>query len=123
MMKVLFIDDERIILTLMTHLLPPESYQVYTAGSVAEAWEILEQVQPDVICCDLVMPGVSGLDFLTQYRQKVSESVPVIVLSGSKEYSLLNKAFNLGAVANLSKPFTGQDLITLLDDVTQPPLS
>lgn len=120
MMKVLFIDDDHIILTLMTHLLPPDSFQVHTAATVAEAWQLLTHTQPDVICCDLVMPGTNGLDFLAQRQQRPELAhVPIIVLSGTNEQTLLEKAKDLGAAANLTKPFTGKALIALLYAVTQ----
>lgn len=117
-MNVLFIDDDRIVLSLITCLLPEDLFQVQTASSVAQAWELLSHDKPDVICCDLIMPGATGLDFLAQRQQHPElTDIPIILLSGTNEQVLLDQATTLGATANLTKPFSRNELITLLQKV------
>jgi CheY-like chemotaxis protein len=113
---VLVIDDDPVIARLVKLMLGIENYEVVTATSVAEAFSIMDVVLPHVICCDLMMPDVNGLDFLAQ-RQSMPAiaNIPVVVISGVGKQDWFDRATELGAAICLSKPFNAQKLIGAID--------
>jgi CheY-like chemotaxis protein len=114
--KVMVIDDDPMVLHLISMILRDDNYQISTATSVPMAWEQLEKELPHVICCDLMMPNVTGIDFLqTRHQLPGLEDVPVIVISGSGSDELFAQAKQLGSYAILAKPFTSQQLTTTID--------
>ncbi|GAB4266512.1 MAG: response regulator [Candidatus Promineifilaceae bacterium] len=114
--KVMVIDDDPMVLHLISMILRDDNYQISTATSVPMAWEHLEKDLPHVICCDLMMPGVTGIDFLqTRHELPGLKDVPVIVISGSGSDELFAQAKQLGSYAILAKPFTSQQLTTTIN--------
>jgi CheY-like chemotaxis protein len=113
---VLVIDDDPVISRLVKLMLSVKNYDVATAISVGEAFSIMETTVPDVICCDLMMPTVNGLDFLKQ-RQTMPAiaDIPVVVISGIGKQDWFDKATELGAAICLSKPFSAQKLINAIE--------
>jgi DNA-binding NtrC family response regulator len=110
--RVLVIDDDPVISRLVKLMLGMENYEVMTAISVAEAFSTMETTLPDVICCDLMMPKVNGLDFLKQRQTILSiADIPVVVISGIGKQDWFDKAKELGAAICLSKPFNAQKLM------------
>lgn len=115
-LKVLVIDDEPFTLEMMSIMLSMDGFDVKTAADIPTAWEILTyESLPDVICCDLMLPGLTGLDFLAQRREKPDvATIPVIIVSGCGQPGLFEKAQQLGAYACLSKPFDMKPLGALI---------
>ncbi|MFO7537891.1 MAG: response regulator [Chloroflexota bacterium] len=109
---VLVIDDDPVISRLVKLMLGMENYEVLTSISVPEAFSIMETSLPDIICCDLMMPNVNGLDFLKQ-RQTMPAiaDIPVVIISGVGKQDWFDKAEELGAAVCLAKPFNAQKLI------------
>jgi two-component system, OmpR family, alkaline phosphatase synthesis response regulator PhoP len=120
MQKILVIDDDPVIARLVKLMLGLENYEVITAANVAEALTAMETSKPDVICCDLMMPDVSGLDFLEQ-RQTMPQIalIPVIVISGVGKQSWFERAYELDAAICLAKPFNAPQLIEAIKQVTE----
>ncbi len=81
---------------------------VYEAGDGLEAIEILT-IHPkeiELIICDINMPNMNGLEFLSRIKKKESFShIPVIMLTTESRYEEREKAIKLGADAYLNKPF------------------
>ncbi len=113
---VLVIDDDPVIARLIKLMLGTEHYEVVVAQSVAEALSILKVIIPDVICCDLMMPEVSGLDFLEKQKTMPTiANVPVVVISGVGKQDWFDHARQLGASICLSKPFNAVKLIDAIN--------
>ena len=123
MEKILLIDDDPNVLTVLEKLLKKTGYTVDTAANGKEGLSRLEAVTPDLIITDLIMPDMGGIEFLRSLR-KVEKSVPVIVMSGhpvGMKYT--ETARLLGAKSFLKKPFTSGELISSVEsslgDATQ----
>ena len=113
---ILVIDDDPVILRLMTLILQLEKHKVTTVGSVPAAFDLMQTTRPDLICCDLMMPEISGLDFLSRRRDDPGvNEIPVIMISGAKDPELFDKACELGAASYLEKPFTKMQLMEKID--------
>lgn len=117
--RVLVVDDETEIRTLVTILLNRIGMEVLPAESAAEAAHILKtSALPDLMILDLMMPGVSGVDFLRQLRAKdIFEPMPVLVLSALVEPQQIREALDAGADRYLTKPYITNNLTTLVQDI------
>jgi chemotaxis family two-component system sensor histidine kinase/response regulator PixL len=90
-------------------------YSVVQAKEGAEALRKLQQISVDAIFCDLEMPGMNGLDFLTVCQQTPQiADIPIIILSSrsSKKHQQLAK--QLGATDYLTKPYLAPQLLDKL---------
>jgi two-component system response regulator AtoC len=110
---VLVVDDEESVRTFLAELLGSAGYQVRCAGSGAQALEMLEGGSFDAVLLDVVMPEMSGLDVLRQYRAK-GGTAPVIVLSALAGADDAVRALKMGASDYLSKPFGNEELEDVL---------
>ncbi len=121
---ILVIDDDPVILRLMKLILQLENHTVTTVSNVPAAFASMQTSKPDLICCDLMMPEISGLDFLWQRRDHPQlKEIPVIVISGADEPELFEHARELGAATYLEKPFTKGGLMAKIDGVLLPPVA
>lgn len=108
MITVLVVEDDIAIQQLLTEMLTKEGYQVISAYSGTEGKLVIEQKKVDVILLDLMLPGMSGKEFLTAVRQR--SKVPVIVLSARREVAERIDLLQNGADDYLVKPFDIQEL-------------
>ena len=114
MKYILFVDDEPHFLAAMQRLLHrhQQEWQVFFAGSVQEALQIVATNSFDVILSDFQMPGKSGFDLLASLQGNLTtRAIPVIILTGSAEKHIKRKALENGATDLLNKPVEYDDLI------------
>jgi CheY-like chemotaxis protein len=81
--KVLAIDDDPLTLELIASVLEPEGYSVFRAGSGEEGIGIAEREVPDLVICDLLMPGTDGFDVVERLKSVPSTGeIPIVILTG-----------------------------------------
>lgn len=68
MKKILIVEDEKDYANIMTQLLEPQGYKVALAGSVKEALNLLEMINPDLLIIDWNLPDKTGLDLVREVR-------------------------------------------------------
>jgi DNA-binding response OmpR family regulator len=108
--KILVVDDELNIGLLLENFLS-QDYEVKYINNVEEALEWLETDLPDLIICDIQMPGLDGYHLLTNVRQRgFTSHTPVIMLSAKAESKERIKCYKLGAQDYLTKPFNPEEL-------------
>jgi len=110
--KILAIDDEEDILSLVRDILTAEGFEVETALSAEYGITLLERYTPDLILLDLMLPGMDGWEFLRIIKSDERfKDVPVILLTCRGE--LRDKILGLesGASDYITKPFTPDGLI------------
>jgi DNA-binding response OmpR family regulator len=105
--RVLVVDDERAILTVLRVKLGISGYDVATASSGEEALALINSMHPDIMLLDVIMPGMDGFEVLEKVRA-VSE-LPVIVISARPENR--QRALNLRANDFLAKPLDVDELV------------
>ena len=103
MQRVLVVDDEPGVRESLRMLFKGE-FEVVVAAEVEEGLRLLEETRPDLLLLDLVMPGRSGLDLLSELSER-GEAPPVIVLSATKTLATAVEAMKLGAADYVTKPF------------------
>jgi len=109
--RVLVVDDEPDITALVAYHLAKAGYRVSTASNGAEALRAASEERPDVVILDLMLPGVSGYDVLTELRSRAeTRDVGVILLTARREETDRIRGLSLGADDYLTKPFSPQEL-------------
>ncbi len=104
---VLSLEDNPDIISLIRLVLRQAPAQVLHAQNADEAWQLMEKHLPDLILLDMMLPGTSGLDFLTKLRgQPRYKEVPVIVVSIRSDTTFRRRAQELGVFRYLLKPFS-----------------
>ena len=106
--KILVVDDDANICELLRLYLTKEGYQVTTAGDGEEGLEKFNQIKPDMVLLDVMMPRMDGLSALMRIREK--RNLPVIVLSAKSEDSDKILGLSMGADDYVTKPFNPQEL-------------
>jgi len=113
---VLIIDDEIHIRRLIAQMLELAGYQVLEAASGPEALRLIEGTIPDVITCDIFMPGMTGFDVLEALKsQPDTANIPVIMLTALGQEKDTNLAMKLGAADYVTKPFGTTNLTETIE--------
>ena len=107
--KVLVVDDEEHILELARLYLSREGFQVESVADGAQAVARFNQVKPDLVVLDLMLPGVDGLTICREIRKQ--SQVPIIMLTARDEVTDKVVGLELGADDYLTKPFHPQELV------------
>jgi len=107
------VDDEPDVLDTLRDMLESLGYEAITATTGEEAISAMTAVRPQVVFLDLRMPGISGLEALTYFREH-HRMVPVIVITGSIQQEVARHARAGGAFEVVGKPFDMDTLQRLL---------
>ncbi|TCJ04714.1 response regulator transcription factor [Cytobacillus praedii] len=115
MKTLLLVDDEPMMLDLLTLYLSPIGYQCIKKESAREAINYLESHHADLILLDIMMPEMNGLEACERIRQ--TWDIPIIMLTAMSEKSDIVKGLNYGADDYISKPFDEEELIARIEAV------
>lgn len=98
MKKVLLIEDEELIVNLLEKKIKKEGYEVFVARNGKEGLEKMQEVKPDLVLLDIVMPKMGGFEVMKAMKTNPElEKIPVIIISNSGQPVELDKAKELGA--------------------------
>ncbi len=110
--KVLIVDDDPAILTLLEGLLQGWGFRLQLLSDSQQFWETMEQFDPDIVLLDVEMPQVSGFDLCQQLRDQPRWSeLPVLCLSAHTEAEVIQRVFSIGADDYIRKPIIAAELI------------
>ncbi|HET7875726.1 MAG TPA: sigma 54-interacting transcriptional regulator, partial [Methylomirabilota bacterium] len=109
--KVLIVDDESEIRSILADCLRPQGLEVAAAEDGAAGLERFRAVRPDVVLLDLKMPKMGGLDALPEIK-RIDPEVPVIICTAAVDVPTAVQAMKLGAYDYVTKPFDA-DLLVL----------
>ncbi|HEX6433264.1 MAG TPA: sigma-54 dependent transcriptional regulator [Gemmatimonadales bacterium] len=112
--RILLVDDEANIRRMLGALLRSEGFAVTEAPNGNAALLLMQQVDPDVVLLDLLMPpGPDGLETLAQLRDQ-GHTAPVIMMSGKAQLTDAVRAVKLGAFQFLEKPLSPEAVLVTL---------
>ena len=114
MIKILVVDDEAEIRSLLAAVLQNKGYEVVTAEDGAAALQAVSRERPAVILMDLSMPRMNGMDALPEIK-RIDAEVPVIICTAHADLATAVRAMKLGAYDYLTKPFDVELLILTLE--------
>lgn len=107
-MKVLVVEDDRDISEVLTLYFTAKGHDVHTAHDGQQALAMVQEVQPDLVLLDVVLPKLDGWSVLTAVRAQ--SRMPVILLTSLDDTDDVIKGFSLGADDYLRKPFEIREL-------------
>ena len=108
--KILIIDDEASVLSVLSSLLAAK-HECRTAANAVEAIDYLKQEAYDLVLSDIMMPGMSGLELLAEIT-KLSPGTVVVLISGNLSIQSAIEAMRRGAFDYVTKPFNLSDVET-----------
>lgn len=115
--KALIIDDKKVIGDFFNYVLGADGHDITIVHNPNEALDLIKNRSFDIAFCDIVMPQKDGLTLLQEIKTTYPE-LPVVMMSGFMLESQRRKAFELGAVTCLDKPFQKEDLQTAIKSAT-----
>lgn len=107
--KILVVDDEKPIADILQFNLKKEGYEVHCAYDGNEALEKVEQVKPDLILLDIMLPQRDGMEVCREVRKKYE--MPIIMLTAKDSEIDKVLGLELGADDYVTKPFSTRELI------------
>ena len=116
--KILIVDDSTTNVVLLEAILDEKGYKIETALNAREAYALIEKEAPDLILLDLLMPKISGFDFLEEIRKNnKTRHTPVIVVSALTDEENVDKIMKMGAIDFVKKPIDLQYLVEKVENV------
>ena len=121
MLKVVIVDDEPSVLEGLRLFVDwnKEGYEI--AGEASDglsAFPVIRDIQPDLVICDIRMPGLNGLELIEKINAETKPIPKFLMLSGYNDFAYARKALELGAVGYLTKPLDSDELELELNRVT-----
>src|SRR5690348_9966860 len=116
MKKILVIEDNAEIRENTAEIMELANYKVFTAENGREGIEIALREKPDLILCDVVMPGLDGFGVLhLVHKNPVIRNTPFIFMSAKAERAEMRKGMELGADDYITKPFEKTELLQAIE--------
>tara|TARA_B100000809_G_scaffold55434_1_gene51315 strand:+ start:17351 stop:18496 length:1146 start_codon:yes stop_codon:yes gene_type:complete len=109
-MKILAIDDQKLVLIPLEIRLKELGYEVITETSALKGIELFDSFQPDLVIVDINMPEMSGIEIVKFIREKRKSKTLIMVLSGNIDDDIISEAFDLGANDYMKKPLSLQEV-------------
>lgn len=113
---VLIVDDNPDILLLLETNLRRAGFEIVKATDGESALKVIEEEPPDVVLLDLMMPVLDGWGVLERLAGKPSVP-PIIIISAATSQSNVDRAYAMGAVGYITKPFILTDMLDRLNEV------
>ncbi|MBL8133318.1 MAG: response regulator [Anaerolineae bacterium] len=116
---ILVVDDDPELLQLVRILLARAGFEALTALDVPAARTMLSSGSlPDVLVLDIMLPGVSGIEFLEELRAIADfDSLPILMLSALADQQQIRAALDRGADRYLTKPYVASSLVSMVREI------
>jgi DNA-binding response OmpR family regulator len=112
---ILIIEDAQDVLQITKETLQAEGYEVLTASTGKDAFQVLNHTSPSLVILDLTLPDMDGINICQRIRR--TSRIPIIMVAGKSEIRDRVQGFNAGADYYLTKPFSYGELITRVADL------
>jgi two-component system phosphate regulon response regulator OmpR len=112
---ILVVDDDEGIRSLVKKYLNENSYLITTASNGEDASEKIKIIKFDLIILDIMMPGISGLDFIQEHKNELD--TPIILLTAKGQANERVEGLEVGADDYLPKPFEPKELLLRIKNI------
>ena len=110
--KIFILDDDTVALYSLKDLLVMSGFEVEVSQGAKDVLEKLKDFHPDLILLDLLMPNLGGLEVCEMLdNDSQLRNVPVIVVSGLVDEADIKKAYRLGVVGYITKPYSIEKML------------
>lgn len=117
-LKIMVVDDERILRVTIADDLRDAGYTVRECADAQGALIVLREFTPDVVITDIKMPGMDGIELLNKIKA-YDKNITVIVMTAHSTVETAINAMKMGAYDYLSKPFLKDEILLLLERITE----
>ena len=117
--RILVVDDERDIRSLIQEILSEEGYAVTVAADAAEARAAKAEIDPDLVLLDIWMPDTDGISLLREWSAENHALCPVVMMSGHGTVDTAVEATRLGAIDFIEKPLSLAKLLRSVEGALQ----
>ena len=120
MYKVLLVDDERIILEGISKIIEWEKLHTMLVGKATngiEAYQLIVDLQPDIVISDIKMPGMNGMELVSKIKEEYPH-IHFILLSGFAEFHYAQKGMEYGVKHYLLKPCNENQIIEAIQQIS-----
>jgi DNA-binding NarL/FixJ family response regulator len=116
MKKILLVDDDKTLQTVLTRYLEKRGYSVQVATSGIQGLKMFSQDPPDLVVSDIMMPGMDGVEFCRRLRAtRPGQLVPFIFLTAKKDLEDRVQGHYIGADDYITKPFEPLELLAKIE--------
>jgi DNA-binding response OmpR family regulator len=117
--KIVYVEDEKEMIDLVTLILSRKGYKVIGAVGGAEGLDVIRETMPDLVLMDLMMPDVEGWNVIQQMRaDKATQDIPVIIVTAKAQKIDKVLGLHIAKVNDyISKPFSPQILLESVEKV------
>jgi DNA-binding response OmpR family regulator len=116
--KILIVDDEPSIVMTLEFSLKKKNFEVYIARDGNEAMFVMENVHPDAVLLDIMMPNIDGYETLSFIKNNPAyKNTKIIIISAKDKPSDIEKGLALGADRYIIKPFALKKVITDINEL------
>ncbi|HMS28620.1 MAG TPA: response regulator [Saprospiraceae bacterium] len=116
--KVLIVDDDPYILMSLDYLMKTNGYEVFVARNGTEALQSISDHRPDLVLLDIMMPDVDGYAICSSIKSNpVTSHIKVVFMSAKTRPADIRKAYDLGAVHYVTKPFSTRELLKSINEI------
>jgi len=113
--KLLVIDDELSMREVLSIMLTKENYEVLSAADGEEGIRLVREAQPRVVLVDIRLPGINGLQVLSEIR-RMDPQIPVIMVTAISDLKVAREAEKKGAFGYIVKPFTFWEIKSVIQE-------
>jgi CheY-like chemotaxis protein len=114
---IMVLEDEPMAQRLLRAALEPAGYRVTAVENGTAALEIVENDQPDMVVCDIVVPGIDGIQLITRLRREYGYKAPILVVSGHSQEKYRRATLDAGANAFMAKPVERPELLVRVEEL------
>jgi len=117
--NILIIEDDKFLRELISRKLINESFKIEEAIDGEEGLKKLQEIKPDLILLDLILPGLDGFEVLERMKDNPGTSmIPVLILSNLGQKDEIERGLKLGAVDFLVKAhFTPEEIVDKVKEI------
>jgi CheY-like chemotaxis protein len=117
--KILVVDDDPTVTQLLKMLLSMEGHQTTVINDSNETLEVANQLHPDLITLDLMMPGLTGFELCELlHNDPRFANIPILIISARDDAESMEKTHQAGARGYITKPFSVETLIQRVKELT-----
>lgn len=115
---ILLVEDNTNISKLITFKLSKSGYEIEHRENGVKGWEAVQELQPDLVILDVMLPGMNGFDILKNIRENSeTKNTKVIMLTTKSREEDIERGFDLKVEDYLSKPFKPGELLMRIQKV------
>jgi Response regulator containing a CheY-like receiver domain and an HD-GYP domain len=120
MKKVLIIDDSTDIVSSLVDFLEEEKFETHFAYNGEQALRLTEEIKPDLIICDILMPGMNGYEFYEKIKDNESTAdIPIIFITAGADNFCVQHLKEAGVKHFIMKPYRITDILKIINSILE----